>query len=327
MSNRVFLSLLAWPSYVGFVALNKFVKKFAKRLTPKQRSGTKILRTQLNTLELRLRKFTRTNSLDHLIKKRSSRISSRISAQNSNRSLHLKTAIFDIKTDILPLPRGFVPHRGKHPFGVWQLEFLIREGLLPIHRICDIGCGDMREGVPLIRYLEPESYIGYDQSQSALSQGIASLTTKEIKLKKPLFLWGYDFNIELFIGENKCDFAWANSVWTHLNLTVVVNSMEAVLKILKKDGRFLVTFFEVSLEDYMQPQVYRVNTENNKRVVMDIALSTAKEKKDKFTYPNRNPFHHPSSFLCALAKQVGYSDAYVHQELTPKGQSILVLSK
>jgi SAM-dependent methyltransferase len=327
MSNRVFLSLLARPPYAGFVALNKLVKKLGKRLTPAQRSRTKMLRAQLNNIEIRLRKFTRANSINHLIKKRSSRISSRISARNSNRSLHLETGIFDIKTDSLPLPRGFVPHRGKHPFGAWQLEFLIKQGLLPTHRICDIGCGDMREGVPLIRYLEPGSYIGYDQSQSALSQGIASLTSKEIKTKKPLFLWGYDFNIESFIGEDKCDLAWANSVWTHLNLTVIVNSMESVLKILKNNGRFLVTFFEVSMEDYMQQQVYRAVSENKNRILMDVSLSTAKAKKDKFTYPNRNPFHHPSTILCSLAKQVGYSDAYVHQELTPKGQSILVLSK
>lgn len=62
--------------------------------------------------------------------------------------------------------------------GMWeelgrlQHDFLIAQGLRPHHRLIDIGCGSLRAGVPLARYLEPAHYYGIDISPELLRAGL-----------------------------------------------------------------------------------------------------------------------------------------------------------
>jgi SAM-dependent methyltransferase len=61
--------------------------------------------------------------------------------------------------------------------GLWeevgdlQLRFLIGQGLMPRHRLLDIGCGSLRLGVRAVRYLEPGFYVGTDLNPSLLEAG------------------------------------------------------------------------------------------------------------------------------------------------------------
>jgi len=61
--------------------------------------------------------------------------------------------------------------------GMWdelgrlQTDFLIAEGLKSDMRFLDIGCGCLRDGVHLIRFLLPGNYFGLDISESLLQAG------------------------------------------------------------------------------------------------------------------------------------------------------------
>lgn len=230
------------------------------------------------------------------------------------------TRIFNLEYDRLSIDSSFKPHYGKYPFGLWQFKFLKSVGLKKHNKILDVGCGDLREGVPLINFLEPEKYFGLDQSQSAISQGLLSLTEDQITDKKPVFLMGYDFKISNFLKSNDIDFAWANSVWTHLDLSVIITSLSEIYKILKPGGKFLVTFFDIEFEKMYQPGAYR---EQNDRK----SFVKKKEVTAKYTYINRNPYHYPHEILFKLAYKTGFKKVEVLKEKTPKRQSILSLTK
>jgi len=58
-----------------------------------------------------------------------------------------------------------------HEIGRLQYQFLIDQGLQPSHTLLDVGCGSLRGGVYLIRYLEAGNDIGVDINQSLLDAG------------------------------------------------------------------------------------------------------------------------------------------------------------
>ena len=283
--------------------LNKLILGVEKSARVRKRRGEKTVREVRYNLE----------------KKGQGRTLVRLNASIPARVL-ATTKKFDLEQDRLPIDSSFQPHFGKMPFGLWQLKFLKQNGLKKYHKIVDVGCGDLREGVPLINFLDSEKYIGLDQSQSAISQGLMSLTQQQINSKKPLFFMGYDFKLSNFIPNNDVDFAWANSVWTHLDLSVIITSLSEIYMILKPGGKFLVTFFDVEFEKIYQPGVYRKQNDQKKFV---------KEKKvnEKFTYLNRNPYHYPHKLLFQVAYKTGFKKAEVHSEKTPKTQSVLILTK
>src|SRR6516164_2727494 len=55
--------------------------------------------------------------------------------------------------------------------GQLQLDFLVARGLMPHHRLLDVGCGSLRAGVKVVRYLDPGHYAGIDLHESLLDAG------------------------------------------------------------------------------------------------------------------------------------------------------------
>jgi len=55
--------------------------------------------------------------------------------------------------------------------GQLQIDFLVSQGLMPHHRLLDIGCGSLRGGVKLIRYLDAGHYAGVDLHESLINAG------------------------------------------------------------------------------------------------------------------------------------------------------------
>src|SRR3989449_5135255 len=55
--------------------------------------------------------------------------------------------------------------------GQLQIDFLVSQGLMPHHRLLDIGCGSLRGGVKMIRYLDVGHYAGVDLHESLINAG------------------------------------------------------------------------------------------------------------------------------------------------------------
>ena len=52
--------------------------------------------------------------------------------------------------------------------GILQFEFLVKNGLKPHHQVLDLGCGALRGGVHIIKYLNKHCYTGLDANSSLL---------------------------------------------------------------------------------------------------------------------------------------------------------------
>jgi len=64
--------------------------------------------------------------------------------------------------------------------GAGHFEYLKKKGLKPEHMFLDYGCGVMRLGTFVGKYLNPGNYVGVDISRSRLTQGGAVMASAGI---------------------------------------------------------------------------------------------------------------------------------------------------
>lgn len=130
--------------------------------------------------------------------------------------------------------------------GMLQLNFLRSKGMLPHHRLLDIGCGSLRLGVCAAAYLEAGNYWGTDLHAALLSVGYdrelvpAGLDTR---VARSNLVTDKDF---CFIGvPQKLDFAIAQSVFTHLPSSWLRLCLANLASHVQGPLQFYATFFIV----------------------------------------------------------------------------------
>src|SRR5262245_34622117 len=107
-----------------------------------------------------------------------------------------------------------VPVKAFESGGREQLHYLLRAGLLPTSKLIDLGCGVLRAGYWIIRYLDPGGYCGIEPHQERLHIGTHDiLDPGTIESKRPRFHSNPDFDTSVFA--EKFDFFLAYSIWTH----------------------------------------------------------------------------------------------------------------
>lgn len=127
--------------------------------------------------------------------------------------------------------------------GERQLEFLKSHGLLPEHRLLDVGCGAFRAGRHFIDYLEPGHYFGIDANKSVMQAGYDVELSDEQRVKTPIShlrandRFDGDFGVQY-------DYAIANSVFSHVSLNHVRLCLYRLGPLVKPGGSFFATFFE-----------------------------------------------------------------------------------
>jgi SAM-dependent methyltransferase len=131
--------------------------------------------------------------------------------------------------------------------GQLQFDFLVSRGLKPEHRLLDLGCGSLRAGVRLVRYLDPKNYYGTDISPSLLKAGYDTelanegLTDKLPRSHLVLTDGGFDFSWCPVTFE----FALAQSLFTHLPLSFLRACLERLHTFVVPGASLYATFFEV----------------------------------------------------------------------------------
>jgi len=127
--------------------------------------------------------------------------------------------------------------------GTLQLDFLVGEGLMPSHRLLDVGCGALRGGIRFVEYLDPGNYYGLDINASLLDVGYEQELPAELRARLPrenlraTDRFDCDFGVAF-------DYAIAQSVFTHVSLNHIRLCLYRVAQRLGSDGRFYATFFE-----------------------------------------------------------------------------------
>jgi SAM-dependent methyltransferase len=132
------------------------------------------------------------------------------------------------------------------PIGQLQLDFLRDRGLKPEHKLLDIGCGSLRAGVKLVRYLNADNYFGTDINESLLQAGYdVELAEQGLQNKLPRANLVTEGDFDFSWCPAVYDFALAQCVFSHLPLVHLRVCLERLHPHMAPGGSFFATFFEI----------------------------------------------------------------------------------
>lgn len=168
--------------------------------------------------------------------------------------------------------------------GALQIDFLRAQGLKPRHRVLDVGCGALRGGLPMIRYLRKGHYYGMDINASLLEAGRGEVRAAGLDGKEPHLLEDARFDATSF-GVT-FDFAIAQSVFTHVTLNHVSAALNALHEVMKPRGTLFATYFPAPVPGHQD------DIEHPRGGVT--------------THHASNPFHYSSKELASLGSTAGW---------------------
>lgn len=128
--------------------------------------------------------------------------------------------------------------------GAMQFQFVLDLGLREYHRFLEVGCGSLRLGRLLITYLLPDRYFGVEPKVKILRDGMRNNFGAEdgdvVKLKRPTFAHGTDFNFE-FVGK-PVDFIIAQSIASHTGVSETRRLMKSIAGVSHENTIAMMTY-------------------------------------------------------------------------------------
>ena len=123
--------------------------------------------------------------------------------------------------------------------GEYQRHLLGRLGLLPEHRLLEVGCGPARASVHLIEYLEPGHFVGMDYNESFIRAARHVTSERGLDARGPRFECVQDFALDL--GGERVDWVLAFSVLNHCTPALRERCLDMLERVLAEHGTALVT--------------------------------------------------------------------------------------
>ena len=125
-------------------------------------------------------------------------------------------------------------------------------GLMPEHKVLDIGCGSGRLSIPLTNYLKAGSYDGFDVikseidwAQNNISNKFSNFKFTHVDVKNNIYNEGSQTadSFKFPFDDNTFDFIYLNSVFTHMRTDDVKNYLSEISRVIKSGGKCLITYF------------------------------------------------------------------------------------
>lgn len=118
----------------------------------------------------------------------------------------------------------------------FQIDFLLDQNLNPSDTFLDIGCGTLRGGIPIIRYLNKGNYFGIDVRKKVIEEARKELKEENLEYKKPNLILFRDFNsIKI---EIKFNVILAFSVLFHMEDRIAEDCFHFIKNHLQSEGNF-----------------------------------------------------------------------------------------
>lgn len=182
-----------------------------------------------------------------------------------------------------------------------QMAALRAEGLLPHHRLLDIGAGSLRLGCKAVPYLNPGHYWGTDLSGALMQRGYDLELADKTRLPSSQLIEDPDFR---FPGiPSNIDYAIAFAVFTHLPADHLHHALTNLHAQFPNLQRLLFTVFLAPDADTAQTQ-YR-------------------QPDGVVTHPNRAPYHVLADDVFVQCTAAGFAAERRVTQL-PRGQVLFV---
>lgn len=132
--------------------------------------------------------------------------------------------------------------------GRFTLDSLQQCGMTPSSKVLDVGCGALRLGYWLIRYLGPDCYCGLEPNKRYVEIGVKYAVGPELAAeKRPRFEHNGDFDFSPF--GVKFDFAVARSIFSHASPGMIATAMESFRDNSADDAAMLASYNRVRRAD------------------------------------------------------------------------------
>lgn len=184
-----------------------------------------------------------------------------------------------------------------------QMDLLCAHGLLPHHRLLDIGAGSLRLGCKAVPYLDPGHYWATDKSGALMRAGHQTELTDPSRLSQGHLVEDPDFSFPTIPPD--IDYAIAFAVFTHLPLSHLSHALTRIHAQFPNLQKLLFTAFLAS----------------------DQTHSTALRQPDGVvTHPDRAPYHHLPAQILTLTHAAGFTAAPTQTRL-PRGQILFTATR
>lgn len=138
--------------------------------------------------------------------------------------------------------------------GNYQFNILKSAGMLPSHRVLEIGCGCLNAGHRIIEYLDPGNYTGIEPEAWLVEAGSASF-----RVAKPFrHVEALDFDAR----HGTFDFIYSHSVLSHASRAQMAQYIAACVRQLRDGGKALASlrlcrgrFTETNADSWRYPDV------------------------------------------------------------------------
>jgi SAM-dependent methyltransferase len=125
--------------------------------------------------------------------------------------------------------------------GRLSFDVLLREGLRPGSRVLDFGCGALRVGYWLMRFLEPGCYYGIEPNSAMLQVGLDRLLEPDVVARAQAhFADNDDFDLSVF--GVAFDYVLARSIWTHTSREQISTMLGSFAASSAPAGMLLATY-------------------------------------------------------------------------------------
>lgn len=182
-----------------------------------------------------------------------------------------------------------------------QMAALMAAGMLPHHRLLDIGAGSLRLGCKAVAYLDPGHYWATDASRALMLRGHECELSDPSRLPVTQLIEDADF---AFPGLHHIsfDYAIAFGVFTHLPFDDLHRALMSVGQNLGQRPQVLFTVF-------LAPEGH--------------GLAPLRQPDGVVTHRDRPPYHFDEAAVMLAARQAGF-DLCRSNQMLPRGQVLFI---
>ncbi len=146
------------------------------------------------------------------------------------------------------------PPRVFEAVGRMGFTVLLEQGLRPSSRVLDVGCGALRLGYWLMRFLDPGGYHGIEPQQDMLRVGLEQIVEADVvERAQARFSDNQEFDFSVF--ETEFDFVVARSIWSHASKPQISAMLSSFARTASPSGIFLTSYKPATLTAVLAERV------------------------------------------------------------------------